>query len=139
MARRVSRGTLQKLAMEQRLAPARFVARQSRDWGQLNLAGYFLKYGNLDFSRWDAPRRFVSFPLFDRRWYAEKGISVDDPADEPMITNLSISVIVLFREAEAPAVRSVLMYVMWNLGKRKSFLLALRRRADRVRRTSPPI
>ena len=54
---------------------------------ELNFAGYFFKYGNLTFP----DGMFVDdthSAVFDRRWYAEKGIHVEEPTGGPVITTV---------------------------------------------------
>jgi hypothetical protein len=54
---------------------------------ELNFAGYFLKYGNLNF-----PDGMIvddsHSSVFDREWYAERGIQVDAPVGEPVVTSI---------------------------------------------------
>lgn len=50
---------------------------------ELNFAGYFLKYGNLDFE--DGTQLDDDFSgVFDRRWYQEQGIEVEEPSTPPV-------------------------------------------------------
>ena len=55
---------------------------------ELNYAGYFLKHGNLDFQ----DGTFVSDDfsgIFDRAWYREKGIAVEEPINPPVLTSMA--------------------------------------------------
>jgi hypothetical protein len=52
---------------------------------ELNFAGYFLKYGNLNLPEGILVDDSHS-SVFDRKWYAEKGIQVDEPVGDPVIT-----------------------------------------------------
>ena len=54
---------------------------------ELNFAGYFLKYGNLNFPDGMLVDDSHS-SVFDRKWYAEKGIPVDEPVGGPAITSI---------------------------------------------------
>jgi hypothetical protein len=54
---------------------------------ELNFAGYFLKYGNLDFPDGMLVDDSHS-SIFDRRWYAEKGIQVEEPTGGPIVTTI---------------------------------------------------
>jgi hypothetical protein len=55
---------------------------------ELNFAGYFLKYGNLDFE--DHTQLADDFSgIFDRRWYKEKGIEVEEPNNPPVRTSMT--------------------------------------------------
>jgi len=57
---------------------------------ELNFAGYFLKYGNLDFQ--DHTQVADDFSgIFDRKWYKEKGIEVEEPNDSPVHTSITRS------------------------------------------------
>jgi hypothetical protein len=54
---------------------------------ELNIAGYFYKYGNLTFP----DGMFIDdthSAVFDRGWYVEKGIHVEEPARDPVITTI---------------------------------------------------
>jgi hypothetical protein len=54
---------------------------------ELNFAGYFLKYGNLNFP--DGMTVDDSYSsVFDREWYAERGIQVDEPVGGPVVTSI---------------------------------------------------
>lgn len=61
-----------------------------RTGDELNFAGYFLKYGNLDLQE-------VTFlddtfsGIFDRAWYKEKGIEVEEPNSPPVLTSMTRS------------------------------------------------
>lgn len=49
---------------------------------ELNFAGYFLKFGHLNLRKGEfLTDDFSSF--FDRKWYREKGINVEEPPDQP--------------------------------------------------------
>jgi hypothetical protein len=54
---------------------------------ELNFAGYFLKYGNLNLPEGMLVDDSHS-SVFDRKWYAEKGIEVDEPVGGPVITSI---------------------------------------------------
>jgi hypothetical protein len=54
---------------------------------ELNFGGYFLKYRNLNFPNGMLVDDSYS-SIFDRRWYAEKGIPVEEPAGGPIITSV---------------------------------------------------
>ncbi len=57
---------------------------------ELNFAGYFLKYGNLDFE--DHTQVTDDFSgIFDRKWYKEKGIEVEEPSNPPARTSITRS------------------------------------------------
>jgi hypothetical protein len=54
---------------------------------ELNYAGYFLKYGNLNI----ADNVFLDdtfATIFDRKWYAEKGIAVEEPTNDLIVTSV---------------------------------------------------
>jgi len=54
---------------------------------ELNFAGYFLKYGHLNIA--EGVYLDDSFSaIFDRRWYAEKGIHLDEPTNDPVLTSV---------------------------------------------------
>ena len=54
---------------------------------ELNFAGYFLKFGHLNLQKGEfLTDGFSSF--FDRKWYRERGIAVEEPPDKPVSTNL---------------------------------------------------
>ncbi len=54
---------------------------------ELNYAGYFLKYGNLKIA--DNVYLDDTFSaIFDRKWYAEKGIEVEEPTNGPILTSV---------------------------------------------------
>ncbi len=54
---------------------------------ELNFAGYFFKYGNLDFpdGMWVDD---IYSSVFDRQWYAEKGIHIEETPGGPVITTV---------------------------------------------------
>lgn len=54
---------------------------------ELNFAGYFLKYGNLDFPDGMLVDDSHS-AIFDRRWYVEQGIEIDEPVGDPVVTSI---------------------------------------------------
>ena len=54
---------------------------------ELNFAGYFLKYGNLNFANGMTVDDSYS-SVFDRKWYAERGIRVDEPVGGPVVTSI---------------------------------------------------
>jgi len=54
---------------------------------ELNFAGYFFKHGNLTFQDGLLVDDTHS-AVFDRNWYAEKGIHVDEPTGGPVITRV---------------------------------------------------
>jgi hypothetical protein len=55
---------------------------------ELNYAGYFLKHGNLDFQ--DGTFVGDDFSgIFDRAWYKEKGIEVEEPKNPPVLTSMT--------------------------------------------------
>ena len=49
---------------------------------ELNFAGYFLKYGHLNLQKGEFLTDDHS-STFDRRWYRERGVEVEEPPDEP--------------------------------------------------------
>jgi hypothetical protein len=54
---------------------------------ELNYAGYFLKFGNLDLQ----DRTFVADDfsgIFDRKWYRQQGMEVEEPAGGPVLTSM---------------------------------------------------
>jgi len=54
---------------------------------ELNFAGYYLKYGNLDISeKTQLTDEFSG--IFDRAWYREKGIDVEEPRGRPTSTSM---------------------------------------------------
>jgi len=58
-----------------------------RTGDELNYAGYFLKFGNLDFQ----DHTFVTDDfsgIFDRKWYREQGMEVAEPSDGPVLTSM---------------------------------------------------
>lgn len=57
---------------------------------ELNFAGYFYKYGNLDFPDGTIVDDTHS-AVFDRGWYAEKGIQVEEPVGGPFVTTVERS------------------------------------------------
>jgi len=55
---------------------------------ELNFAGYFHKYGNLNFE--DHTQVADDFSgIFDRKWYKEKGIEVEEPSNPPVCTSIT--------------------------------------------------
>jgi SEC-C motif-containing protein len=55
---------------------------------ELNYAGYFLKHGNLNFQ--DGTFVADDFSgMFDRAWYKEKGIDVEEPKNPPVMTTVT--------------------------------------------------
>jgi hypothetical protein len=58
-----------------------------RTGDELNYAGYFLKHGNLDFEDGTLVNDDFS-GIFDRRWYREKGIEVEEPSNPPALTSV---------------------------------------------------
>jgi len=59
-----------------------------RTGDELNFAGYFLKNGNLDFE--DGTSVADDFSgIFDRRWYREKGVEVEEPTNPPVLTSIT--------------------------------------------------
>jgi SEC-C motif len=59
-----------------------------RTGDELNYAGYFLKHGNLDFQ--DGTFVADDFSgIFDRAWFREKGIEVEEPKDPPVLTSMT--------------------------------------------------
>lgn len=59
-----------------------------RTGDELNYAGYFLKYGNLDFE--DGTFVTDDFSgIFDRTWYKEQGVTVEEPNDPPVVTSMT--------------------------------------------------
>ena len=58
-----------------------------RTGDELNYAGYFLKFGNLDFQ----DHTFVTDDfsgIFDRKWYREHGMEIAEPSDAPALTSM---------------------------------------------------
>src|SRR5207344_1575886 len=54
---------------------------------ELNFAGYFLKFGHLNLQKHEfLMDDFSSF--FDRRWYRERGIEIEEPPDKPVSTTM---------------------------------------------------
>jgi hypothetical protein len=54
---------------------------------ELNFAGYFLKFGHLNLQKGEfLADDFSSF--FDRSWYRERGIPVEEPPDKPSSTSM---------------------------------------------------
>jgi hypothetical protein len=54
---------------------------------ELNYAGYFLQRGNLEL----ADHTFIGDDfsgIFDRRWYKEKGVEVEEPSNPPVATSM---------------------------------------------------
>ncbi len=61
-----------------------------RTGDELNFAGYFLKYGNLDFE--DHTQVTDDFSgIFDRKWFKEKGVEVEEPSNPPVRTSITRS------------------------------------------------
>lgn len=54
---------------------------------ELNYAGYFLKFGNLDFRDGTFVNDDFS-KIFDRKWYREKGMEIDEPDGGPVLTSM---------------------------------------------------
>jgi hypothetical protein len=55
---------------------------------ELNYAGYFLKFGHLDFEA----KTFVADDfsgIFDRKWYREQGFDVEEPSTGPVLTSMT--------------------------------------------------
>ncbi|MGB9071796.1 MAG: SEC-C metal-binding domain-containing protein [Terriglobales bacterium] len=60
----------------------------ARTADELNYAGYFLKFGHLNFP--DGMFLTDDFSgIFDRRWYREKGLDVEEPTDTPVVTSMT--------------------------------------------------
>lgn len=58
-----------------------------RTGDELNFAGYFLKHSHLNIQ--DNVYLDESFAaIFDRKWYAEKGIHVEEPTNDPVLTSV---------------------------------------------------
>jgi DNA-binding TFAR19-related protein (PDSD5 family) len=60
---------------------------QARTGDELNYAGYFLKFGHLNFPE----GMFLADDfsgIFDRKWYREKGIHIEEPPDTPVTTSM---------------------------------------------------
>ncbi|MGD0010785.1 MAG: SEC-C domain-containing protein [Terriglobia bacterium] len=58
-----------------------------RTGDELNYAGYYLKFGNLEFE----DHAFITDDfsgIFDRKWYKAKGIEVEEPKDPPVVTSM---------------------------------------------------
>jgi len=54
---------------------------------ELNFAGYFLKYGHLNIA--EGVYLDDSFSaIFDRRWYAGRGIHLEEPTNDPVLTSV---------------------------------------------------
>jgi SEC-C motif len=54
---------------------------------ELNFAGYFLKFGHLNLQKGEfLTDDFSSF--FDRKWYRERGIDLEEPPDKPVSTSM---------------------------------------------------
>lgn len=54
---------------------------------ELNFAGYFVEFGNLEFE--DGTFLDDSFSgVFDRRWYKEKDIDVEEPTNSPVFSRI---------------------------------------------------
>lgn len=69
------------------LAAREAVHGRIRTGDELNYAGYFLKHGHLNFA--DGTFLDDSFSaIFDRKWYAEQGIKVEEPQNEPTLTSV---------------------------------------------------
>jgi SEC-C motif len=59
-----------------------------RTGDELNYAGYFLKFGHLNFP--DHMLLTDEFSgIFDRKWYRGKGIDVEEPKGDPVITSMN--------------------------------------------------
>jgi SEC-C motif len=61
---------------------------RARTGDELNYAGYFLKYGNLNLQN----NTFLTDDfsgVFDRRWYKEHGIEVEEPSNPPVLTTMT--------------------------------------------------
>jgi SEC-C motif len=59
-----------------------------RTGDELNFAGYFLKYGNLNFA--DGTMVADDFSsIFDRTWFREQGVEVEEPTGPPVTTALA--------------------------------------------------
>jgi len=54
---------------------------------ELNYAGYFLRFGNLDFEAGSFVNDDFS-GVFDRRWYKERGFDVEEPTTPPVLTSM---------------------------------------------------
>jgi SEC-C motif len=55
---------------------------------ELNYAGYFLKFDHLNFEC----KTFVAddfSSIFDRKWYREHGVEVEEPAGGPVLTSMT--------------------------------------------------
>jgi hypothetical protein len=50
---------------------------------ELNFAGYFLKFGHLNLQRGEFLMDDFS-SIFDRKWYRERGVHVEEPPDRPL-------------------------------------------------------
>ena len=50
---------------------------------ELNFAGYFLKFGHLNLQKGEFLMDDFS-SIFDRRWYRERGVHVEEPPDSPV-------------------------------------------------------
>jgi hypothetical protein len=58
-----------------------------RTGDELNYAGYFLRFGHLDFE--DETLVTDEFSgVFDRAWFKEKGVHVDEPKNPPVVTKI---------------------------------------------------
>jgi hypothetical protein len=55
---------------------------------ELNYAGYFLKYGNLEFEKGTLVSDDFS-GIFDRVWYRGRGIEVEEPSNSPVLTHIA--------------------------------------------------
>jgi hypothetical protein len=60
---------------------------RSRTGDELNYAGFFLKFGNLDFQKGELVTDDFS-GIFDRAWFKEKGIDIDEPNNPPVRTTM---------------------------------------------------
>lgn len=54
---------------------------------ELNFAGYFLKFGHLNLQEGEFLTDDFS-SIFDRRWYRERGIEVEEPPDKPVSASM---------------------------------------------------
>jgi hypothetical protein len=54
---------------------------------ELNFAGYFLKFGHLNLQEGEFLTDDFS-SIFDRKWYRERGVEVEEPPDKPVSTSM---------------------------------------------------
>jgi SEC-C motif len=54
---------------------------------ELNFAGYFLKFGHLNLQKGEFLTDDFS-SIFDRKWYRERGVEVEEPPDKPFSTSM---------------------------------------------------